>query len=144
MTELPLSDLPDGEWSFLLVGAWWPGAPDKPTEGITHWTDHADVKKREAEHVQAHRQQFGSRNHGRTAADMMERFRIGRERLLDAEEHCRAKSSASRKVADAVTELRTQLRACVGADLVAVDEDAKDGVLDRDGDRLSLVAASDA
>lgn len=31
---------------------------------------------------------------------------------------------------------------CVGADLVAVDENAKDGVLDRDSDRLPLVAAS--
>lgn len=33
---------------------------------------------------------------------------------------------------------------CVGADLVAVDEDAKDGVLDGNVERLSLVASSDA
>jgi hypothetical protein len=50
--------------------------------------------------VQNHRTQFGSRNHGRTAEDMLERFRVGKERLLDAQDHCRAKSSASRAVAD--------------------------------------------
>jgi len=60
--------------------------------------------------VQNHRTQFGSRNHGRTAEDMLERFRVGKERLLDAHEHCRAKSSASGAVADAVTELRSRLR----------------------------------
>ncbi len=31
---------------------------------------------------------------------------------------------------------------CVGADLGAVDEDAKDGVLDGDSDRSSLMAVS--
>lgn len=60
--------------------------------------------------MQNHRTQFGSRNHGRTAEDMLERFRVGKERLLDAQEHCRAKSSASGAVADAVTELRSRLR----------------------------------
>lgn len=110
-----MTDLPPGEWSLLLVGAWWPAPPNEPTAGKTYWSDHADVKKREAEHVQHHRTQFGSRNHGHTAEDMLERFRIGKERLLDAEEHCRAKSSASRDVADAVIELRGRLTGIASA-----------------------------
>lgn len=105
-----MTDLPPGEWSLLLVGAWWPAAPSEPAAGRNYWSDQADVKGREAEHVQNHRTQFGSRNHGRTAEDMLERFRVGKERLLDAQEHCRAKSSASGAVADAVTELRSRLR----------------------------------
>lgn len=40
---------------------------------------------------------------------MLERFRAGKERLLDAEEQCRAKSSASRDVVDTVNELRSRL-----------------------------------
>ncbi|BBX24574.1 hypothetical protein MTER_39850 [Mycolicibacter terrae] len=104
-----MTDLPPGEWSLLLVGAWWPAPPSEPTAGKMYWSDQADVKGREAEHVQNQRTQFGSRNHGRTAEDMVERFRVGKERLLDAQEHCRAKSSASGAVADAVTELRSRL-----------------------------------
>ena len=64
MTNL-VPDLPPGEWSLLLVGAWWPALPSEPTAGKAYWSDQADVKGREAEHVQIQRTQLGSRNHGR-------------------------------------------------------------------------------
>ena len=105
-----MTDLPPGKWSFELVGAWWPAPPTEPTSGFQHWSDQSSAKEREAVELQAFTDGVSARNSGQTTEDELMRLRVGYNRLANAAEHCRSKSTASTSVANAVDELRTRLR----------------------------------
>ncbi len=75
-----MSDLPPWAWSAWLVGASWPAAPTQPTLGISFWTDHADVKEREAGELDKVLTFFGENNRGHTAEDMIAKLRTGIKR----------------------------------------------------------------
>lgn len=104
-----MTDLPPGKWSSYLVGAWWPAPPTEPNSGVQHWSDQSSAKEREAVELQAFTDGVSARNSGQTTEDELMRLRIGYNRLANASEHCRSKSTASRSVANAVDELRRNL-----------------------------------
>ena len=108
MTDSP-TDLPPGKWSFYLVGAWWPGAPTQPESGIQHWSSQSGAKENEAIELREFTYGVGARNSGKTTEDELIRLRIGYNRLTNAAEHCRSKSTASDSVVKAVKELRQNL-----------------------------------
>ncbi|MCV7383037.1 DUF5631 domain-containing protein [Mycolicibacter longobardus] len=108
-----MTDLPPGKWSFYLVGAWWPGPPTEPKQGVQHWSGHSAAKEHEAVELQAFTNGLTARNSGHTTEDELMRLRIGYNRLANAAEHCRSKSIASKSVADAVDELRQNLTSIV-------------------------------
>ncbi len=104
-----MTDLPPGNWSSYLVGAWWPAPPNEPNSGVQYWSDQSSAKEREAIELQAFTDGVSARNSGQTTEDELMRLRTGYNRLANASEHCRSKSTASRSVANAVDELRRQL-----------------------------------
>lgn len=97
----------------MLIGAWWPAPPTQPADAVGFWFGHQQAKKeakqREAEDVNYLITLLGQRNSGYTAEDMLARLRLGRKRLLDVANHCRAKSEANKSVAKAVVDLRARL-----------------------------------
>jgi len=92
-----------------LVGAWWPAPPAEPTGGIQYWSDQSSAKEHEAVELQAFTDGVSARNSGQTTEDELMRLRTGYNRLANAAEHCRSKSTASDSVAKAVDELRRKL-----------------------------------
>ncbi len=108
MTDTP-TDLPPGKWSFYLVGTWWPGAPTRPESGIQHWSSQSGAKENEATELRDFTNGVSARNSGKTTEDELMRLRIGYNRLMNAAEHCRSKSTASDSVVKAVKELRQNL-----------------------------------
>ncbi|MCV6984822.1 DUF5632 domain-containing protein [Mycobacterium shinjukuense] len=102
------ADLPPGRWSALLVGAWWPARPDAPMAGVTYWRQAGELKRNEASDLQNERSQL-SRNRGRTADDLLERYWRGEQRLATIAHQCEVKSDQSDRVADAVNYLRDRL-----------------------------------
>lgn len=108
MTDSP-TDLPPGKWSSYLVGTWWPGAPTRPESGIQHWSSQSGAKENEANELRDFTNGVSARNSGKTTEDELIRLRIGYNRLMNAAEHCRSKSTASDSVVKAVKELRQNL-----------------------------------
>lgn len=104
-----MSDLPPGEWSAWLVGTSWPAPPFEPARAIDFWSRHADVKEKEAAELDKILTFFGQNNRGHTADDMIAKLRTGIKRLRKIRDDCRAKSTASSRVADAVNHLRDRL-----------------------------------
>lgn len=104
-------DSPDPRpFTPLLVGAWWPAPPTQLIAAVTHWLEQSRIKDQERLELRNQRIQLGKTNRGHTAEDMMTRLAIGEQRLMDIAEHCLCKSEANKNVADAVEQLRTNLR----------------------------------
>lgn len=107
-----MTDLPDsGPFTFLLIGTWWPAAPDQPTAAVNHWFQHSATKQQEAQELDKLITLVSDHNSGRTADDMVARLRLGKKRLLDIAHQCRAKSEANKSVANAENHLRDRLKA---------------------------------
>lgn len=105
-----MSDLPDYRpFTETLIGLWWPAPPTQPAAAVDFWSGHMEAKQREADGINNLITLLGQRNSGHTAEDMLTRLRLGRKRLLDVANQCRAKSEANKNVAKAIDDLRTRL-----------------------------------
>ncbi|WP_421845689.1 DUF5631 domain-containing protein [Mycobacterium sp.] len=101
-------DLPPGQWSALLVGAWWTAPPDALTVAVAYWRQQADIKRHEVTELRNQRSRL-SANKGRTAEDLLERYWQGEQQLETIAHQCDIKSCQNDRVADAINNLRDRL-----------------------------------
>ncbi|BBY33754.1 hypothetical protein BST33_12040 [Mycolicibacter minnesotensis] len=139
-----MTDLPSGKWSSYLVGEWWPAPPTGPTSGVGYWSDHSSAKEHEAVELQAFTDGVSARNSGQTTEDELMRLRTGYNRLANAAEHCRSKSTASDSVAKAVDELRTRLRNIADQYNPRIDELVAKNTPESMAQAIGLIATANA
>lgn len=139
-----MTDLPPGNWSGYLVGAWWPAPPNAPTNGEQFWSEQSNAKEREAVELQDFTRTVSARNGGLTTEDELIRLRIGYNRLVNAAEHCRSKSVACKSVAAAVTELRRQLRNIASRYNSKIDELVAKNTPEAKGEAIRLIATANS
>lgn len=139
-----MTDLPPGKWSFYLVGAWWPSPPTAPQNGVQHWSSQSGAKEQEAVELKAFTDGVSARNSGQTTEDELIRLRIGYNRLANASEHCRSKSTASTSVANAVDELRSKLRSIADRYNPKVDELVAKNTPEAMAQAIELIATANA
>lgn len=139
-----MTDLPPGKWSFYLVGAWWPGAPAAPQQGVEHWSIHSGSKENEAIELREFTNGVSARNSGKTTEDELIRLRVGYNRLANAAEHCRSKSTACDSVAKAVNELRESLKQIADQYNPRIDELVAKNTPESMAEAIGLIATANA
>lgn len=85
----------------MLIGAWWPARPDAPAAGVSYWRQSGEVKRQEASNLQNARTELAVST-ATNAADLLERYWRGEQRVTTSAHQCRVESEQGHRVADAV------------------------------------------
>jgi hypothetical protein len=115
-----------------------------PASGFQYWSEQSSSKEQEALELQAFTDSIGARNNGRTTEDELMRLRIGYNRLTNAAEHCRSKSTASLAVANAVDELRRKLTTIADNFNPKIDELVAKNTSEAMAEAIGLIATANA
>ncbi|MCX8559227.1 DUF5632 domain-containing protein [Mycolicibacterium mucogenicum] len=103
-----MPDLPEGKWSALLVGPWWPAPPTALQSAAQHWTGQGEALSNAATDVKNLATQLGV-NQGATADDVIGKHNTLENKVRNAGLDSLSKSRETEKVASAIDGLRTRL-----------------------------------
>lgn len=102
-------DLPPGTWTVALIGPWWPAPSTALRAGAQHWSEACAEQQLCSQTLRAQWTLFAAHNQGRTADDLVHRFRQGEKFHMDLAEKYGIKASAFNSAADATDYLRSRL-----------------------------------
>ena len=103
-------DLPAGNYTAALIGAWWPKPSSTLRAGAQHWRVQQQQQEQYAQGLHSQWTVLASANEGHTADDLVFRFQQGEKHRLDLAEKYQVKADSFEKGADAIDSLREGLR----------------------------------